>query len=536
MRLSSMDYVPVGCLGRRWRVCAVIGQRPTAKSNKQHGFDLRAGHAMNHPAAAPLSYDFSGAIIPHTGLAPGDLAGLAPRLEKARADVRDDLKLLRSDKPIPDYKQPLDVGFLDQPERLLGERRQELDEILATAARLREQVDRVVVLGVGGSYMGARALLEALCHPYHNELPRKKGPPNDNAQGGLKGDKAKEERTAPRVYFEGDNVDASIVAGLLEVLERDGGDPWAVIPISKGGGTLETMVAFRLFLDALLRRYENDLARVRELVVPVAGEASHDGVKGKLLLIAEALGCQPIFAVPEPIGGRFSIFTAVGLLPAAVLGIDVVRLLEGAAAMNERFRGAPVGNNPVLDYVGVCHLMEDYHGANIRVLATWGKRLEAVGLWYDQLLSESLGKHKHGATPLTVVNSRDLHSRGQQHQEGPRDKLITNLIAHAGSAGPVVEVPPSKFNQDGLDCLVGKTLPQILEASFRGANEAYRDDGRPTATIRLPAIDETSLGQLFQMLMLATVVEGRLIGVNPYGQPGVEAYKRNMNRILREEK
>jgi glucose-6-phosphate isomerase len=491
---------------------------------------------MNHQAPVPLTYDFSGAVIPHTGLSPDDLAGLAPRLEKARADVLDDLKLLRSGNPIPDYKQPLDAGFLDQPERLLGTRRQDLDEIVATAARLREQVDRVVVLGVGGSYMGARALLEAFCHPYHNELPRNSGRPKDKGREGLKAPDAKEERATPRVYFEGDNVDASIVAGLLEMLESDRRDPWAVIPVSKGGGTLETLIAFRLFLDALLRRHKDNPGRVRELVVPVAGEVAADGVKGKLRLVAEDLGCRSIFEVPEPIGGRFSIFTAVGLLPAAVLGIDVVRSLEGAAAMNERFRGAAVGNNPVLDYVGVCHLMETFHGANIRVLATWGKRLEAVGLWYDQLISESLGKHEHGATPLTVVNSRDLHSRGQQHQEGPRDKLITNLIAHPSAADPVVKVPPSKFDRDGLDHLVGKTLPQILEASFQGANEAYRDDGRPTATIRLPAIDETSLGQLFQMLMLATVVEGRLIGVNPYGQPGVEAYKRNMNRILLEEK
>jgi glucose-6-phosphate isomerase len=222
----------------------------------------------------------------------------------------------------------------------------------------------------------------------------------------------------------------------------------------------------------------------------------------------------------------------VGLLPAAILGLDVVALLEGAAAMNERFRTAPPGQNPILDYVAVGHLMEVRRGAAIRVLSTWGKRLEAVGLWYDQLLSESLGKGGRGAMPLTVVNTRDLHSRGQQHQEGRRDKLITNLLVDPASSENPIAVGLSSRDQDNLNAIAGKTLPEILDAAYHGTNKAYRDDGRPTAEIRLPILDEAALGQLFQMLMLATVVEGRLIGINPYGQPGVEAYKRNMNQIL----
>ena len=141
-----------------------------------------------------------------------------------------------------------------------------------------------------------------------------------------------------------------------------------------------------------------------------------------------------MFPIFDGVGGRFSVLSPVGLLPAAVLGLDVVKLLEGAAAMNERFRTAPPRENPALDYAGVCRLMEIRRGATIRVLSTWGKRLEAVGLWYDQLLAESLGKNGQGATPLTVVNTRDLHSRGQQHQEGRRDKLITNLVVQQPGA------------------------------------------------------------------------------------------------------
>jgi glucose-6-phosphate isomerase len=225
----------------------------------------------------------------------------------------------------------------------------------------------------------------------------------------------------------------------------------------------------------------------------------------------------------------------VGLLPAAIMGLDVVQLLEGAVAMNEHFRTAAVGENVVLDYTGICHLMEVRRGCLVRLLSTWGKRLEAFGLWYDQLLSESLGKQERGAMPLTVVNTRDLHSRGQQHQEGRRDKLITNVIVDNCQREPVA-LGASDFNQDQLNELADKTLPEILDAATRGANQAYQDDSRPTADLHLPLLSEHVLGQVLQMLMLATVVEGRLIGINPYGQPGVEAYKKNMNAILRKAK
>jgi glucose-6-phosphate isomerase len=239
-----------------------------------------------------------------------------------------------------------------------------------------------------------------------------------------------------------------------------------------------------------------------------------------------------VFTIIEGVGGRFSIFSPVGLLPAAVMGLDVVKLLEGAAAMNERLRTAPPLENPALDFAGLSRLMETRRGATIRVLSTWGKRLEAVGLWYDQLLAESLGKKGLGATPLTVVNTRDLHSRGQQHQDGRRDKLITNLVVERPDRDPL-RVDESPFNQDELNELAGKTLPEILDAAIQGTNQAYAADCRRAAQIRLPRLDEASLGQLFQMLMLATVVEGRLVGINPYGQPGVEDYKKNMNAILR---
>jgi len=211
---------------------------------------------------------------------------------------------------------------------------------------------------------------------------------------------------------------------------------------------------------------------------------------------------------------------------------DAIALLQGAADMTDRLRDAPPGENPVLDYVLTAALFEE-QGMDIRVLSTWGKRLEALGLWYDQLLSESLGKHERGATPITGVNTRDLHSRGQQHQEGRRDKLITNVIVESPSATPLgLPAVPASENQDELNKHARKTLPEFLSAAIEGTNKAYADDNRPTADIFLPHVDAYCMGQLLQMLMLATVVEGCLIGINPYGQPGVEAYKQNMNEIL----
>lgn len=472
---------------------------------------------MNARSVDPISYDYRAALIDRTRVSAPQLEALRPRLLAARDEVLADVELWRGGGDVPADKQPLDAGFFDLPERLLDEYRQqrdrsELGRIIATGRRLAENADRLVVLGIGGSYMGARALFEACCHPYHNELSRAD-------RGGR-----------PRLYFEGNNVDNDAAQGLLDILPQRCGTPeesWAIAVISKSGGTLETAAAFRIYLRALQSACDGDARRVAELIVPVTGTS------GRLFDLATALGCPEMYHIPEGVGGRFSIFTAVGLLPAAALGLDVVQLLEGAAAMNERFRNAsPGGDNPVLDYVAVCHAMEAERGATIRVLSTWGKGLEAAGMWYDQLLSESLGKQEQGATPLTVVNTRDLHSRGQQHQEGRRDKLITNVMVDAVRCDPL-PIGQSALDQDQLNSLADKTLPEVMRAAIAGTNQAYAEDRRPTTDLHLPRLDEASLGQFFQMMMLATVVEGRLIGINPYGQPGVEAYKKHMNSYLR---
>jgi len=469
---------------------------------------------MSHSSISPIVYDYSAVLQPAAasplvrqfGLTQADLDWAATGLLAARREVLEDSVLFQKGGPAPAEKEPLDAAFMDLPERFLSRDRAVLDDIRATADRLAGEVDRVIVLGIGGSYMGARAIMDACCHPCHNELSRE----------------ARKGR--PRIYFEGNNVDNDAVAGLLDVLAGD--DRWAIVVISKSGGTLETAVGFRIFLDALKKSCGGDEEKFRRRIVPITGE------KGRLRDLSKALGCPKVFPIHDGVGGRFSVLDPVGLFPAAVMGLDVVKLLEGAAAMNDRFRTALPGANPVLDYVAVSRLMEVRRGATIRVLSTWGKRLEAVGLWYDQLLAESLGKDNQGTTPLTVVNTRDLHSRGQQHQEGRRDKLITNLIVEQSDRPPLA-IEKSPFDQDKLNELVGKTLPDILRAALAGTNQAYAEDHRPTTDLRLSRLNEATLGQVFQMFMLTTIVEGRLIGINPYGQPGVEGYKKNMNAFLR---
>lgn len=465
---------------------------------------------------ALLQYDPQAAL---SLVARDALAAFSVQLDAARQEVIDDVELWNLGDDVPAAKQPLDAGFIDLPARLLAEFKQlgkdsEIGRIQATAKRLQASVDRVVLLGIGGSYMGAKALFDALCHPYHNELSRA------------------QRRGIPRVYFDGNNLDSDALTSLLDMLpsdpaaSQDVANRWAAVVISKSGGTLETALAFRLFRQALEGHLGAGTQELRDSIVAITGES------GKLRNIANEQHFTSDFPIPDGVGGRFSIFCAVGLLPAAILGLDIVQLLQGAADMTERFRNAKLDDNPVLSYTGVCHLFER-EGLHTRILSTWGKKLESTGYWYDQLLSESLGKHERGATPITVVNTRDLHSRGQQHQEGTRNKIVTNLIVQ-DTAQPPLSIPKFVTDLDGLDRYSSKTVANVMTAAIKGTNQAYADDRRPTADIVLPQLNEHALGQFFQMMMLATSVEGRLIGINPYGQPGVEAYKTNTVKLLSE--
>jgi glucose-6-phosphate isomerase len=476
-----------------------------------------------------ISYEYQGLLLPAAEewtpaaelraqhFLPGTrLKELQPRLLQVRSQVAAEREI----QNVPPELQPLEAGFIDLPQKTLdGHRRQgetsELGRILAQATRLREQVDRVVILGVGGSSLGARALFESLCSAHHNELP------------------AEKRLGTPRMYFEGDTFDSDALQELLDLLENTCVDPelreerWGAIVISKSGLTLETAVSNRLLRREASHYYGARSDRLNQLFLPVTGST------GKLRELCRALGYpnKDILTIPDTVGGRFSVFTPAGLLPAAVMGLDIRALLLGAAAMTRRFLDESFERNPVLQFAGVNYLMCQEHGKSIRVLSIWSRKLAALGSWYDLLLADSLGKCGRGPTPLTVVQTRDLHSRGQQHQDGPRDKLFTNLVVRT-PRHPPIQIGMADDNQDDLNALNRKGLPDLMQAARRGTNQAYYHAARPTADLIVPVLTEHTLGQLMQMLMLATVVEGRLMGLNPYGQPGVEAFKRGMKSFI----
>ncbi|MBM3980609.1 MAG: glucose-6-phosphate isomerase [Planctomycetes bacterium] len=476
-----------------------------------------------------IEYQFQRVLVPQaeawTPLAELQAQHLLPveeldKIKDRALKVRGQVVAERELQNPPANLRPLNPGFIDLPTKLLDgyKRKQdasELGRVLRLAQRLRDTVDRVVVLGIGGSYLASRAIFDALCHAHHNEMP------------------AKLRMGKPRMYFEGNSIDNDPLQDLFELLENTCVDPdivderWGVVVVSKSGDTLETAAAYRAVRGEAAKFYGPKSEMLKKVVVPVTGAKS----KLRDLARAEGIADDDIPTIPDDVGGRFSAFTAVGLLPAAVMGLDVRAMLLGASAMTRRFVEEPFDRNPVLQFAAVNHLMTE-RGKTTRVMSAWSKKLEAVCWWYDQLLAESLGKNGRGPTPLTMVSTRDLHSRGQQHQDGTRDKLINNLVVKQIKHPPVV-LGMADRNEDDLNQFSRKGQPDLLDAALKGTNEAYAEVARPTADITLPMISEHTIGQLFQMLMLATVVEGRLMGTNPYGQPGVQAYKANTLRHLK---
>jgi glucose-6-phosphate isomerase len=485
--------------------------------------------AMELPDEA-ITYNYQGLLVP-TGeewtaaaevrarnfLSPNRLKDLSQRLLQCRSQVAADREM----RQVPEDYLPLEAGFIDLPQQMLDAHRRkgeasDLGRVITLATQVREDADRVVLLGIGGSYLGARALFEALRSAYHNEL-------SPETRLGV-----------PRIYFEGNSADNDSLQDLLDLLQITCVDPerreerWAVVCVSKSGSTLEPAVALRVFRREATEYYGLRSEWLTRLFAAVTAPTS----KLRELFQASGHAAEDVLTIPDNVGGRFSVFTSAGLLPAAIMGLDVRALLLGAAAMTKRFLEEPFERNPVLQFAGVNYLMAEEVKKALRVFSIWSKKLEAVGRWYDQLLAESLGKQGRGPTPLTSVPTGDLHTRGQQHQEGPRDRSINNLIVKAPRSIPIM-VQMADHNEDELNVYARKGLPDIANAALRGTNQAYFDVGRPTADLIVPTLSEHTMGQLLQMLMLATVVEGRLMGINPYGQPGVEAYKRNMRELLK---
>lgn len=450
-------------------------------------------------------------------LPPAKLKDLIPRVLQVRSQVAAERDLDKQQSEA----QSLEAGFIDLPQKTLDDfRRQDtlsvLGQVFRLATVLREQVDRVVVLGSGGACLGPEALFRALRSTYHNELPIE-------ARPGL-----------PRVYFESNTVDNDAIRDLLELLETSCVDPelreerWGLVVINKSGGALETAAALRVFQRDAREYYSSRSDRLKKLFVAVTGP------EGKLRARCKAEGVSDtdLLTIPLNVGDLYSVFTPAGLLPAAVLGLDLRALLLGAATMTKLFLEEPFERNPVLQFAAVNYLMEGEIHKPVRVLSVWSRKLASLGLWYEHLVAGSLGKQGRGPVPLTALQSRDLYSAGQQSLEGRRDRMINNLIVKNPTSTPI-EVGVSERNEDGLNTLGRKTLPNLVEAARTAAAQHYSDNGRPSADIVVPAISEHTMGQLMQMLMLATAVEGRLMGVNPYGQPGAEAYRRRVQESLK---
>ena len=449
-------------------------------------------------------------------LPPARLKEFTARLMQVRGQVAAEREM----RDPPPEMTPLEPGFIDLPQALLdGHRRKgdasDLGRVLTLAGRLSDEADRVVLLGAGGAPLAARALFGALKSAYHNELP------------------PETRRGVPRIYFDGDGFDTDALQDLLDLLQITCVDPeqreerWAVVCLSKSGASLEPAVALRVFRREATEYYGLRSEWLQTLFAAATGTES----KLRQLFEAEGHGDGDVLTVPDNVGGRFSAFTPAGLLAAALMGLDVRALLLGAASMTKRFLEEPFERNPVLQFAGVNHLMSEEMHKPLRVLSIWSKKLEALGRWYSHLTAESLGKQGRGPTPLTAVQTRDLHTRGQQDQEGPRDRVVNNLVVRNVKSAPIL-VQMADHNEDELNAYARKSLADLTTAALNGVNQAHYDAARPTADLIMPALSEHTLGQLMQMLMLATVVEARLLGVNPYGQPGVEMCRKHMREAL----
>jgi len=376
------------------------------------------------------------------------------------------------------------LGWLD-PEALTTEH--ELDEILRIADALRACSNTLVVVGIGGSYLGARAVLEAL----GNDGPHD-------------------------VVFAGQNLSARHHRDLLHGLA---GREVAVNAISKSGTTTEPAVAFRLVRDYMEERYGAG--------APSRIVATTDRVRGALRQVAEATGYRTL-PIADDVGGRYSVLSAVGLLPIAYAGVDIRELRRGAIDCARMCETDELGHNPVRHYAVVRNLLSR-QGIRIEALASFEPRLHYLLEWWKQLYGESEGKHGVGLYPSSVEYTADLHSMGQFFQEGRRILMETFLVIDADEPEVVV---PAGDSRDELSYLEGRPMAEINEAAYRATATAHRAGGVPNLAIHLPRLDAYHLGALIYFFERACAVSGYLLGINPFDQPGVEAYKKEMFRLL----
>lgn len=385
------------------------------------------------------------------------------------------------------------LGWVDLPQNYDKE---EFARIKAAAAKIQKSCDIFVVIGIGGSYLGARAAIEFVKSPLYNE----------------------KKKDTPSVYFAGNNICSSALAELIELCE---GKDVCVNVISKSGTTTEPAVAFRIFRELLEKKYGEAEAKERIFVTT-------DKARGTLKSFATEKGYET-FVVPDDIGGRYSVLTAVGLLPIAVAGCDIDAMMKGAADARAAYSGDSIDGNDGAKYAALRNLMYK-KGMTTEILVSYEASMLMMNEWWKQLYGESEGKNNMGIYPSSVIFSTDLHSLGQYIQEGRRNLFET--VINIEKSNDTVVIPNDPNNIDGLNFLTGKELHAVNSAAMNATLLAHVDGGVPNIILNLKDRSEYSFGWLVYFFEYACAVSGYTLGVNPFNQPGVEAYKKNMYALL----
>lgn len=388
------------------------------------------------------------------------------------------------------------LGWIDLP---VNYDKDEFSRIKNAAERIRNNSEVLVVIGIGGSYLGARAAIEMLSHSFSNVLDSSK-------------------RNGPQIFFVGNNISSTYMSDLLEAVE---GKDISVNVISKSGTTTEPAIAFRIFKAYLEKKYGKEEAKKRIF-------ATTDKSKGALKSLADTEGYET-FVVPDDVGGRFSVLTAVGLLPIAVAGIDIDEIMRGAADGREEYSNPLLDANECYKYAAARNALYN-KGKSIEILVNYEPSLHYFNEWWKQLYGESEGKDGKGLFPAAVDFSTDLHSMGQYIQEGRRDLIET--VINVQEVKKKIFIEETVDDGDGLNFLAGKDMDFVNKRAFQGTLLAHNDGGVPNMVIDVPEISPYYFGKLVYFFEKACGISGYLLGVNPFNQPGVEAYKKNMFALL----
>lgn len=388
------------------------------------------------------------------------------------------------------------LGWIDLP---VNYDKEEFDRIKKAAAKIQSDSDALVVIGIGGSYLGARAAIDFLGHGFYNNV-------------------SKEIRKTPEIYYVGNNISSSYLSALIDVLkDKD----ISVNVISKSGTTTEPAIAFRIFKELLEEKYGEEGAKERIY-------ATTDKEKGALKNLATDKGYET-FVVPDDIGGRFSVLTAVGLLPIAVSGADIDQLMEGAASGRKLALDNAFEDNDALKYAAARNILLR-KGKNVEIVANYEPSLHYFSEWWKQLYGESEGKDQRGIFPTAVDLTTDLHSMGQYIQDGMR--IMFETVLNVETPVSEIVIKEEENDLDGLNYLAGKTMDFVNKSAMNGTILAHTDGNVPNLVVNIPDQTAFSLGQLMYMFEFACGVSGYILGVNPFNQPGVESYKKNMFALL----